>query len=202
MKAKKDMTLNELMAYYLEKSQVANGGRVTAAPGSQTTVFVETVGGEGYTEQVKARAWGELKSEPAILLKLFRDSHYALSHETYKEICSLLNRDLDGCEVTTTMYSQGAMPGSRIRITPEGRSTLDAVAWYEIPPGPLKLFQVDGKHYAISLVAPRTVSVTIVSQRRTGRFANPDSRREIIWYDLDLSGRGIAGFPRKPEYLL
>lgn len=53
MKKREDMTLNELMTYYLEKSQVANGGRTTAAPGSQTTVFVETVGGSGYTEQVK-----------------------------------------------------------------------------------------------------------------------------------------------------
>ncbi len=67
---------------------------------------------------------------------------------------------------------------------------------------PLKLFQVAEKQYAISLVAPKVTSVQTVSKRRTGRFATPDPQREINWYDLDLSGRGIAGFPRKQEYLL
>lgn len=53
------MTLNQLIAHYLEGSKVANGGRTTTAPGSKPTVFFETMGGEGYTEQVKARALGE-----------------------------------------------------------------------------------------------------------------------------------------------
>ena len=202
MKTQEDMTLNELMAYYLYKSQVANGGSVNAAPGGKTTVFVETVGGQDYTEQVEATAWGKLDLEPAVLLKLFGDKYYALSHETYNDICRLLNRNLDSCEVATTIDSPGARPGSRIRITPEGKSAIYAVAWYEIPPRqPLKLFKVDGEHYAISLAASKVTSQQTVSERKTGRFATPDPRREIIWHDLNLFGLGIAGFPCKPAYL-
>lgn len=205
-KSTEDMTINELMVYYLENSQVANGGSTTAAPGSQTTVFVETEGGEGFTEQVKAKAWGHLRSEPAVVLKLFGGHCYALSHGTYREICSLLSRDLSDCEVPGLYrLSSGGPPGTLVYVNPEGQATISATAWYEISSGGLlRLFRVDGKLYAISLVAPKTISVRTLTERRTGSFANPDPRRQIIWHDFDVSKGGVAepNFPRKPGFLL
>jgi hypothetical protein len=56
-----NMTINELMRYYLEKSEVANGGSTRGQPGQPTTIFVETKGGEGYTVQVSKSA---LKNQP------------------------------------------------------------------------------------------------------------------------------------------
>jgi hypothetical protein len=201
---RENMTLNELMTYYLEGAKVASGGSTQAAPGNSTTVFTETAGGEGYTEQVKARAWGEIESEPVVLMQLPGDRYYALSYGTYREICALLSRDLSDCEVTEGRASSSAKPGGIVHINLEGKPTTSAVAWYEMPPGDLKLFQVDGKQYAISLGAPKTISRTVTRERRTGRFANPDPRREIIWHDFDQSGRGTAdsSFPRKPKYLI
>lgn len=198
-KKQEDMSINELMTYYLEGSQVANGGSTSGAPGSEITVFAETVGGEGYTESLKAIAWGELKSEPTVLLKLIGNKIYALSYETYKEICSLLNRDLSNCQVTYIKYHQGARPGSRIYVTPEGKPTIDAIAWYEIQPSSLKVFEIEGKRYAISLAAPKVISERLISVRKQGSLTN--SKREIIWHNFDLSGAGIVNFPCKPKYL-
>ncbi|MFK0731704.1 MAG: hypothetical protein ACFKPT_07185 [Gloeotrichia echinulata GP01] len=201
-KNKEDMSINELMAYYLESSKVANGGSTSGAPGSFITVFAETVGGEGYTKEVEAQVWGELKSEPAVILKLLGNKCYAINYETYTEICLLLNSDFSNCEVTTITHNQGASPGSRIYVTPLGKPTIDAIAWYEIPPstGSLKLFEIEGKRYAISLVASKIIYQTLHSQRKKGSVA--DDKREIIWHDFDLSGAGIANFPCKPKYLL
>lgn len=190
MKQRENMTLSELMVHYLERSQVANGGHITAYPGNQVTVSVETVGGEGFAEYIKAKAWGEITGEPTVLLKLYGDSYYVLSHKTYKEICALLSRDLSKCEIATIPYHQSAAPGSYIHVTPSTMSTLKAKAWYEISPGLLKLFQVDTKYYAISLVAPKTISIRTFYERKTGKFATPDPRREIIWYgfaDLEVA---------------
>lgn len=203
--SREDMTINELMVYYLENSQVANGGSTTAFPGSEPTILVETVGGEGFTEQIKAKAWGQLSSEPAVILKLFGNHYYALSHRTFREICGLLSRDLSDCEVHGVYrLSSNAAPGGRVYVTPEGQSTVTATAWYEIPSGPLRLFRVDSQQYAISLVASKTVSVRTADERRTGSFANPDPRRQIIWHDFDVSKGSVAdpNFPRKPSYLL
>lgn len=196
------MTLNELMCYYLEKSEVANGGSTTAHAGQIRKIFVETKGGEGYTEQVEPRIWGEIKSEPTVLLKLFHEKYYAFSHETYKEISNLLRRDLSNCEIIKLRTSQSSNPGDILSITLPGNTTIIATAWYEIPSGEVTLFQVDEKWYAISRHAPKTISVRTVYERKTGSFANPDPRRERIWYSFDLLGHGIAGFPRKPEHLL
>ncbi len=199
-----DMSLNQLMAYYLEGCKVTNGGCITAEPGSLATVFAETLGGQGYTAQLKARAWGELKSEPAVLMKLPGDRYYALSYKTYKEVCNLLSRDLSDCEVTKGQTLSSGMPGGRVYANVPGKPTISAIAWYEMPPGDLKLFQVDGKQYAISLVAPKTINQTILLERRTGSFKDPDPRREINWHALDLSRGGVEqpSFPDKPDYLL
>jgi len=202
-KRTEDMAINELIIYYLEGSKVANGSSVTAEPGSERTVFAETSGGAGYTTPVKAIAWGRLESEPAVLLKLPGDKHYALSYKTYGEICSLLSRNLADCRVIKGHTRSAAKPGALVYATPEGSTTLQAEAWYEIPPGDLKLFEVDGKQYAISLAAPKTISQRILHERKAGKFANPDPQREIIWHNFNLSGRGVAepNFPCKPDYL-
>lgn len=197
-----NMTINELMCYYLEKSEVANGGNTTAQAGQSRKIFVETKGGEGYSEQVEAKIWGEIKSEPTVLLKLFHEKYYALSHETYKEICNLLRRDLSKTEIIKVRTSQWSNPGDILSITLPKNTTIRATAWYEIPCGEVTLFQVDEKWYAISRHASKTTSVRTLYERRTGSFANPDPRREIIWYRFDLLGHGIADFPRKPKHLL
>jgi len=201
-KNQENMTINELMHYYFEKSEVANGGSTTAAAGQTRKIFVETRGGEGYTEQVEAKIWGEIKSEPTVLLKLFHNNYYAFSHETYKEVCSLLRHDLSNCETIEVKINQWLKPGDIISTTLPGNTTIRATAWYEIPSGEVTLFQVDEKWYGISRHAPKTNSVRTVHERKTGSFANPDPRREIIWHSFDLSGHGIPGFPRKPEHLL
>lgn len=200
-KTTENMTINELMHYYLEKTEVANGGSTTAKPGHSGTIFVETKGGEGYTEQIEARIWGEINSEPTVLLKLFHERYYAVSHETYKEICDLLSRDLSQNEITTAHTSQGAYPGGIIDINLPGKPTMKAKAWYEIAPGEITLFSVDDTLYAISRKATKTVSVRTISQRKTGSFATPNPKREIIWHKFDLSGNSIPDFPNKPSYL-
>jgi len=46
--SREEMTLKELMRYYLEGSRIANVMSVHAAPGFPVTVYPETFGGEGY----------------------------------------------------------------------------------------------------------------------------------------------------------
>lgn len=181
------MTIKGLMHYYLEGSRIANVRSAYGSPGSTVTVYPETFGGEGYSKEVKARAWGELKGGEAILLQMPVERNYILSHSTFKEICYLLSLDLANCELHKNLTSRGGYPGERISATVEGRH-ISAIAWYEIPPGKLNLFKVDGQWYAISLMASKTVS-TETRERRTGSYLNPDPRREIIWHYFDLSGR-------------
>ena len=181
------MTIKGLMHYYLEGSRIANVKSAHGSPGSIVTVYPETFGGEGYSKEVKARAWGELKGEGAILLQMPVERNYILSHDTFKKICYLLSLDFTNCEMHKNFMSRGGYPGESISLTVEGRYIL-AIAWYEIPSGKLNLFKVDGQWYAISLVASKTVS-TETKERRTGSYLNPDPRREIVWHYFDLSGR-------------
>jgi hypothetical protein len=181
------MSIKGLMHYYLEGSQIANVKSAYGSPGSQVTVYPETFGGEGYSKEVKARAWGELKGGEAILLQMPVERNYILSHDTFKKICYLLSLDLANCELHKNLISRGGYPGGSIAATVEERH-ISAIAWYEIPPGKLNLFKVDEQWYAISLVASKTVS-TETKQRRTGSYLNPDPRREIVWHYFDLSGR-------------
>lgn len=180
------MTIKGLMRYYLEGSRIANVRSAYGNPGSTVTVYPETFGGEGYSKEVKARTWGELKGGGAILLQMPAERNYILSHSTFKEICYLLSLDLANCELHKNLTSRGGFPGGHISATVEGRHIL-AIAWYEIPPGKLNLFKVDGQWYAISLMASKTVSME-TRERRTGSYLNPDPRREIIWHYFDLSG--------------
>jgi hypothetical protein len=53
------MTIKGLMHYYLEGSRIANAKCAYGSPGSTVTVYAQTFGGEGYSKEVKARAWGE-----------------------------------------------------------------------------------------------------------------------------------------------
>jgi len=197
MQSREAMSLGQLMNYYLEGSQVANGGIALATPGAEITVFAETYGGQGYSPSRKAIAWGELESEPTVLLQVPGVSSYALSYETYREIRGLLSRDLSKVQFQDA-WSGSAPPGARFSvITPEKR-TVQATAWYEIPPGKIRLFEVDGKHYAISLQASKTIR-QVASERRT---TPPDDRREIIWHDFDSTIVNSPNFPMKPSYLL
>ena len=198
MQSREAMSLGQLMNYYLEGSQVANGGTALAAPGAETTVFAETHGGQGYSPSRKAIAWGELKSEPTVLLQIpENNSFYALSYKTYREICDLRRRDLSKVQFQN-VSSDGAQPGAKFSVITLEKRTVQATAWYMIPPGRIRLFEVDGKHYAISLQASKT-SRQDASERRT---TPPDDRREIIWHDFDSTIVNSPNFPMKPSYLL
>jgi hypothetical protein len=181
------MTIKGLMHYYLEGSRIANAKCAYGRPGSPVTVYAQTLGGEGYSKEVKARAWGELKAGEAILLQMPFERNYILSHETFEKICYLLSLDFTNCELHKNLRSPGGCPGGSISVIVDGRP-ISAIAWYEIPPGKLNLFKVDGQWYAISLVASKTVS-TETTERRTGSYLHPDPRREILWHYFDLSGR-------------
>lgn len=194
MQSREAMSLGQLINYYLEGSQVANGGVALAAPGAEITVFAETHGGEGYCPSRKAIAWGELKAEPIVLLQVPGISFYALSYETYQEIRGLLSRDLSEVQFQD-VRSDGAPPGARFSvITPEKR-TVQATAWYEIPPGKIRLFEVDGKRYAISLQARKSIRQEVQESRS-------DHRREIKWHDFHSMITNSPNFPMKPSYLL
>jgi len=195
----KEMTIKGLMHYYLEGSRIANVKRAYGVPGSLLTVFSETLGGEGYGVQVKARAWGNLEGEEAILLQMPVERNYVMSYETFREICYLLSLNLSTCEVYKEVTSHGGYPGDNISVMTDKGSVV-AKAWYEVPPGKLNLFKVNKKWYAISLVGSKTIS-TDNSERRTGTYLNYDPRRDIIWHYFDLSGRSNSlplKFPNHP----
>ncbi len=192
--SRESMTIKGLMHYYLEGSRIANVKSAYGVPGSTITAYPETVGGEGYNNEVKARVWGELKREEAILLQIPVEGNYILSHSTFKEICYLLSIDLTSCDIHKSSTSQGGYPGGKISAIVERRS-ISAIGWYEIPPGKLNLFKVDEQWYGISLVAPKTLS-TEKNERRTGSYLNPDPRRDIVWHHFDLSG-GEYSLPLK-----
>ncbi|MEG4579039.1 DUF4365 domain-containing protein [Microcoleus sp. MON1_C5] len=181
------MTIKGLMHYYLEGSRIANAKCGYGSPGSTVTVYAQTLGGEGYSKEVKAIAWGELKGGEAILLQMPVERNYILSHETFEKICYLLSLDFTNCELHKNLMSRGGYPGGSISVIVDGRP-ISAIAWYEIPQGKLNLFKVDGQWYAISLVASKTVS-TETRERRTGSYLHPDPRRDILWHYFDLSGR-------------
>jgi len=182
------MTIKGLMHYYLEGSRIANVKSAYGSPGSRVTVYPETFGGDGYSKEVEARVWGEFKGvEEAILLQMPVKRNYILSHGTFKKICYLLSLDFTNCELHKNLILRGGYPGGSISATVNGRH-ISALAWYEIPPGKLNLFKVDGQWYAISLVASKTISTETI-ERRTGSYLNPDPRRDIVWHYFDLSGR-------------
>lgn len=193
------MTIKGLMHYYLEGSRIANAKCAYGSPGSTVTVYAQTFGGEGYSKEVKARAWGELKGGEAILLQMPFERNYILSHETFEKICYLLSLDFTNCELHKNLMSPGGHPGGSISVIVDGRP-ISAIAWYEIPPGKLNLFKVDGQWYAISLMASKTVS-TETTERRTGSYLHPDPRREILWHYFDLSG-GKCSLPLKSQNTL
>lgn len=180
------MTIKGLMHYYLEGSRIANVKHAYGIPGSLLTVYPETFGGEGYSTEIKARAWGYLKGEAAILLQMPVEMNYILSYSTFQEICYLLSVNLSDYETHKNLMSRGGFPGGNISVTLEGKYIL-AKAWYEVPPGRINLFKVDNKWYAISLVGSKTISTERI-ERRTGAYLNHDPRRDIIWHHLDLSG--------------
>lgn len=188
---REEMTLKELMRYYLEGGRIANVMSVHGSPGFPATVYPETFGGEGYTTGIKARVWGELNGEVAILLQLPYENNYVLSHETFREICSLLSADLSNCEFLESHISQGGFPGGQIYVQRTKEKLSIATAWYEVPPGKLKLFEFNGKLYAISLAASKTISTEKI-ERKSGRYLNPDPRREIVWHYFDLSGHDYS----------
>jgi hypothetical protein len=179
------MTIKELMNYYLEGSRIANVRYAYGSPGSPIKVYPETFGGEGYGTEIKARAWGDLKGEPAILLQMPVERNYVLSYSTFQEICYLLSVNISACETHKGLMSSGGFPGGDISVTLEGKY-IPARAWYEVPPGKINLFKVDNKWYAISLVGSKTLS-TERTERRTGGYLNHDPRRDIIWHYFDLS---------------
>jgi len=183
------MTIKGLMHYYLEGSRIANAKCGYGSPGFPgVTVYAQTLGGEGYSKEVKAIAWGELNPGEAILLQMPFERNYILSHETFEKICYLLSLDFTNCELHKNLMSPGGHPGGSISVIVDGRP-ISAIAWYEIPSGgKLNLFKVDGQWYAISLVARKTVS-TETRERKTGSYLHPDPRREILWHYFDLSGR-------------
>lgn len=180
------MTIKGLMHYYLEGSQIANVKSAYGSPGSTVTVHPETFGGEGYSKEVKARAWGELKGGEAILLQMPGERNYVLSHDTFKQICYLLSIDIANYNLQKKIISRGGYPGGSVSVEVDGRY-ISAIAWYEIPPGELNLFMVNGQWYAISLVASKTISIE-TRERRTGSYLNTDPRRAIAWHYFDLSG--------------
>ncbi|MEP0871830.1 DUF4365 domain-containing protein [Trichocoleus desertorum AS-A10] len=180
------MTIKGLMHYYLEGSRIANVKCAYGSPGSLVTAYPETFGGEGYNTEVKARVWGDLKGEAAILLQMPVERNYILSYSTFQEICYLLSVNLSDCETHRDLISHGGFPGGNVSVTLEGK-LISAKAWYEVPLGRINLFKVNNKWYAISLVGIKTIS-TEKTERRTGSYLNHDPRRDIIWHYFDLSG--------------
>lgn len=183
--SRENMSIKELMRYYLEGSRIANAECSYAQLGLTMTVYPETFGGKRYRKGVQAKAWGELREELGILLQLPGENNYILSHKTFREICLLLNSDIPGCEVISTHTPQGGEPGSQIRLKSEAKSFI-ATAWYEIPPGNLKIFKSNNIWYAISLRAKKTISTNRI-ERRSGSYLSLDPRHEIVWHYFDLS---------------
>ena len=183
--SREKMTIKGLMHYYLEGSRIANVSNAHGSPGSTVTVYPETFGGEGYSKAVEARVWGELKGERAILLQMPVERNYILSYSTFREICDLLSFDLTNCELSKAITSQGGYPGGRISVKVNGKH-ISAIAWYEIPPGKLNIFHVNGQWYAISVFASKAVSMER-RERRIGSYLSSDPRREIIWHHFDLA---------------
>ncbi len=196
------MSINELMVYYLSGSKVANGGSVTGRSGSEVIASVETVGGQGYTKMLKARAWGQINAEPVVIMNLPGEKYYAVNYKTYREICDLLSRDLSNLDITEEYASTAVHPGVELYINIPGKPSVKAVAWYDVPLGKVKLFKVDGKQYAISLVASVLLSQRTLFERRTGNFATPNPKCEIVWHQFPLSGDSIPNFPNKPKHLI
>ena len=191
------MPIGELMNYYLQGSQVANAGRASGAPGAKIGVFAETYGGEGYTSLQDATAWGEIEAEPVVVLQIPGIGLYALSYATYREVCGLLSRDLSSIQFQD-VQTGGTQVGAKFSVTTLEKRTVQATAFYEIPPGKVRLFEVNGKPYAISLHARKMIRQQIVLDRRTHP---PDQRREVIWHDFRLAC-GSPDFPSKPSYIL
>jgi hypothetical protein len=188
---REQMTINDLMRYYLDGCRIANvTNGVYGSPGVEITVSVETQGGNGYSKELRARVWGKIDHEPAILLQLPAEKSYVLSYKTFKDLCLLLSSDLSTCEVITTHTFNGGCPGDQIWIQFQEKS-FTAISWYEIPPGSLKLFHVNNQWYAISLVAGKTIS-TIRTEEKSGSYMNYDPRRDIIWHYFDLSGHNCS----------
>ena len=124
------------------------------------------------------------------MLQLPAEKNYVLSHNTFKNLCSLLSTDLSTCEVIATHTFKGGYPGDQIWIQFQQKS-FTAISWYEIPPGDLKLFHVDNQWYAISLVASKTISIRRIEEK-SGSYMKSDPRRDIIWHYFDLSGRNCS----------
>lgn len=183
--SRNQMGINALMRYYLQGSRIANVRQAYGSPGFSVTVYPQTFGGEGYGTEIKARVWGNLKGEPAILLQMPGEINYVLSYATFQEICYLLSLNLSNCEIHRNLTSRGGAPGSSISVMLEGKS-ISAKAWYEVPPGKLNLFNVSNSWYAISLVGSKVISEER-RVRRTGTYLNSDQRRAIAWHNFDLS---------------
>jgi hypothetical protein len=188
---REEMTIKELMRYYLEGARIANVEGAQGTPGFPVTVYPETFGGKYYTTAIKARVWGILDGEAAILLQLPCENNYVLSYETFREICSLLSSDFSTFAVAKFHTSQGGYPGGQIYVQQTQEKLSSATVWYEMPPGDLKLFELNGKRYAISLVASKTVSAEKI-EKKSGRYLNPDPRREIVWHYFDLFGHDYS----------
>lgn len=184
--SKENMTIKQLMRYYLEGSRIANVESIYGIPGNKLTVYPETLDKKKFSKQLEARLWGKCtKVEPGILLQLRGENNYVISYETFREICFLLSDDFSENEVFKVHTRHGSYPGGEICVKYQN-NYYTATAWYEMPPGNLKMFKVNSQWYAISLVAPKTIS-TRRFERKSGKYLNPEPL--IAWHNFNLSGQ-------------
>jgi hypothetical protein len=203
------MGLVELLLYFFRESRVVNGGSVTVGVGMEHSVPVEGSGGEGYTQWVKATAWENIKHQPVVVVETnlgvdedinrFANDRFILTHDTYKLIRALIRGELAATNVVNGKTTNQFGNDGFINVVADGASSgSQAIAWGRASAGRVKLFEANGKLYAIHLQTPVAISrVTLVSAETSKNKVNP--KQIIQWLPF---GTLSETFPRKPPYLL
>lgn len=164
-KETENMTINELIEYYIPQNITVLRGQTPSGGDPGTLLQDVTLDGANQNLGSPAKAWGQVSPGKVFLIKA--NGHwYALSSRTYQEeVIELGKRDFSKTE-RIKGYTQRGEPGAKITVTidkpnPSQENHVEAIAWYEIPPGRAIVFSVDEKKYAISLVAPQDREATI-----------------------------------------
>ena len=203
------MSLVELLLLFFRESRVVNGSSVTGGIGREHSVPVESSGGEGYTEWVKAIAWEDIRHQPVVVvetklcvgedIKRSANDRFILTHGTYKLIRALIKGEIEATNVVNGKTTNQSTNDGCINVVPDGASSSrQAIAWGRASAGKVKLFEVNGKLYSIHSHTSVVISkVVIVSGEPPTNEVNP--RRIIQWLPF---GTLSETFPKKLPYLL
>jgi len=205
---REDMSLVELLSYFFKESRVVNGGSVTVEIGREHLVPVESSGGGGYTEWVKATAWEDISSQPIVVLETslgideninrFANERFIMTHDTYKLIRALIMSEIEATNVVNGNTTNQSTNNGCINVVSDGTSSSrQGIAWGQVRAGRVKLFEVKGKLYSIHLSTPVVISKMMFSSGEP--LKNRVSPKRIIqWLPF---GTLSETFPRKLPYL-